>query len=112
MRRATLSLALTLLVSAPAALAADPATAPDDPYVWLEEVDYNRFDLLFDWALPIHFTEQLYVSPGVHLGWTDLEFVSTGEDDDPTTIGDESTRNAKAGDEFMIYGSVNIGADF
>jgi hypothetical protein len=80
--------------------------------IWIVDVDYNRFDLLFNWSIPIHFTEQLYIEPGVHLGWTDLVTVSSGEEDDLSTIGDESIRNAKAGDEFMIYGSVDIGADF
>lgn len=55
--------------------------------------DDNIFDLHFDWGVPIHITEQLYVSPALHLAWTDLDGLS-------------------AGDEYMIYGSMNIGADF
>lgn len=75
--------------------------------VWIEENDSNRFDLLFDWSVPISLTEQLYLEPGIHLGWTDLESITEVADD-----GTVSTRDAHGGDEFMVYGSVNIGADF
>jgi hypothetical protein len=74
---------------------------------WIEESDSNRFDLLFDWSVPIHLTEQLYVEPGVHLGWTDLDTILEVAPD-----GTESTRDAHGGDEFMVYGSINVGADF
>ena len=80
--------------------------------VRIDDIDENRFDLLFDWSLPISLTDQLYLEPAIHLGWTDLETVVSGVDDDPLTSGDESLRNAKAGDGFMVYGSVNVGADF
>ena len=53
----------------------------------------NIFDLHFDWGVPIQITDQLYVSPALSLAWTDLDDVG-------------------AGDEYMIYGSMNIGADF
>ena len=80
---------------------------------YVEDVDYNRFDLAFDWSIPIKLTEQLYLEPGVHLAWTDLKEVSSGMDDDPaTTDTDESVRKATAGDEYMVYWSINVGADF
>jgi hypothetical protein len=79
---------------------------------WIEDVDSNRFDLLFDWSIPINLTDQLYIEPGIHLAWTDLEEVASGMDDDPATGDDESVREAHAGDEYMVYGSVNIGANF
>jgi len=73
----------------------------------------NRFDLHFDWSVPIHLTDQLYVAPALHFSWTDLKMASTGMDDDPATPDvDESTRAARAGDEYMIYASINFGADF
>lgn len=67
----------------------------------------NRFDLHFDWSVPIHLTEQLYVSPALHLAWTDLDSVTTTD-----ATGVEVTRDALAGDEYMVYASINIGADF
>jgi len=67
----------------------------------------NRFDLHFDWAIPIHLTEQLYVSPALHFSWTDLETVTYLDD-----TGAEASRDATAGDEYMVYGSINFGADF
>lgn len=79
---------------------------------WIEDVDYNRFDLHFDWSVPIQLTDQLYVAPALHFSWTDLDTVATGEEDDQTTQEDESVRNARAGDEYMVYASINVGADF
>ena len=80
---------------------------------WVEDVNYNRVDLHFDWAVPIHLTEQLYVAPALHFSWTDLDTVASGLDDDLTTADvDESIRDARAGDEYMVYASINIGADF
>ena len=80
---------------------------------WVEDVDFNRVDLNFSWGIPIQLTKQLYVTPAVNLSWTDLKTVASGIDDDPLTADiDESTRNARAGDEYMIYASINFGADF
>jgi hypothetical protein len=77
---------------------------------WIEDVNYNRVDLHFDWSVPIHLTEQLYVAPALHFSWTDLKTVAVA--DDPTTPEVESSRTARAGDEYMIYASINFGADF
>ncbi len=74
---------------------------------WIEDVEENRFDLLFDWSVPISLAKGLYVEPGIHFGWTDLDQITEVADD-----GTETTRDAHGGDEFMVYGSVNIGADF
>jgi hypothetical protein len=75
---------------------------------WVEENDSNQFDLLFDWSIPINLTEQLYLEPGIHLAWTDLEDL---EDDEDTPDVDESAKRT-AGDEFMVYWSINVGANF
>jgi hypothetical protein len=72
--------------------------------------DFNRFDLHFDWGLPINLTDRLYLKPAIHFSWTDLKTVAM--EDDPATAAVESTRDAKAGDEYMVYGSINIGANF
>ncbi len=82
-----------------------------------EKLPDNRVDLHFDWSVPIHLTEQLYVAPALHFSWTDLKYVSvaSGVDDDPGTADvDESMMDipARAGDEYMIYASLNVGADF
>ncbi len=72
--------------------------------------DYNRFDLHFDWGIPINLTDKLYIKPAVRLAWTDLKTVAV--DDDPDTAEVETSRTAKAGDEYMVYASINFGANF
>ena len=32
----------------------------------------NRFDIRFDWGVPLNLGDGLTVTPGVHFGWTDL----------------------------------------
>jgi len=53
----------------------------------------NAVDLSFDFALPIALEGSLYATPAVSLVWTNLN-------------------DLNAGDEYMVYGSLNIGADF
>jgi hypothetical protein len=72
---------------------------------WIDHPDANRFDLLFSWSLPINLTERLYIKPGVNLAWTDLDEVV--DPNDPTM-----TREATGGDEYMVYGTIDIGAMF
>ncbi|MBN2717945.1 MAG: hypothetical protein JXX14_19000 [Deltaproteobacteria bacterium] len=61
--------------------------------VWKEDIDDNVVDLSFDFALPIALEGSLYAAPSVSLAWTNLEGVG-------------------AGNEYMVYGGLNIGADF
>jgi hypothetical protein len=71
--------------------------------------------LAFDWSIPISLTDKLYLEPGIHLAWTDLKEANAGLHDDPATENideSETTVDATAGDEFMVYWTVNIGADF
>ncbi len=72
---------------------------------WIDHPDFNRFDLLFSWSLPINLTERLFLKPGINLSWTDLDQIV--DSDDPTI-----TREATGGDEYMVYGTIDIGARF
>ncbi len=53
----------------------------------------NTVDITFDWGLPVQVNKGFFVVPGIHAGWTNLKGVSFK-------------------DEFMVWGSVNIGVDF
>ena len=63
--------------------------------VWTDEdgPEDNTVDLAFDFALPIALEGSLYAAPSVSLAWTNLNGVS-------------------ADNEYMVYGGLNIGADF
>jgi len=58
-----------------------------------EKPEDNTVDLAIDFALPIALEGSLYAAPAVSLAWTNLDGVS-------------------AGNEYMVYGGLNIGADF
>jgi hypothetical protein len=53
----------------------------------------NVYDIRFDWALPINVTDQFYVTPAVHVAWTNLKGVDSG-------------------DEFVVFGGMNVGVNF
>ena len=72
---------------------------------WIEQLDHNRFDLLFSWSLPINLTERLFVKPAFNLAWTDLETVADQDNQ-------SDTREATFEDEYMVYGTFDIGAVF
>ncbi len=77
----------------------------------IRDVNDNAIDLLFDAGLNIAIPGGLYIAPALHASWTNLDKITIY--DDPSTPADESdTRNATSGDEYMIYGSINIGANF
>lgn len=63
----------------------------------------NTVDLVFDAAMPIALEGTLYLAPAISMAWTNLDRIATGE---------TTSREATVGDEYMIYGSLNIGADF
>ena len=52
----------------------------------------NVYDIRFDWTLPLNVTDQFYLAPGVHVAWTNLKGVDSG-------------------DEFVIYGGMNVGVN-
>ena len=58
-----------------------------------EKPEDNTVDLAFDFALPIALEGSLYAAPAVSLAWTNLDGVPAGQ-------------------EYMVYGGLNIGADF
>jgi hypothetical protein len=63
--------------------------------IWTDEdgPEDNTVDLAIDFALPIALEGSLYAAPAISLAWTNLDGVP-------------------AGDEYMVYGGLNIGADF
>lgn len=52
----------------------------------------NVYDIRFDWSLPINITDQFYLSPAVHVAWSNFKGVDSG-------------------DEFVIYGGMNVGVN-
>jgi hypothetical protein len=68
----------------------------------MRETNDNAVDILFDAGLSIALPGGLYLSPAVHAAWTNLDRIAT----------ETGTRKATVGDEYMIYGSLNVGADF
>ena len=77
--------------------------------VWKEDIDNNVIDLSFDFALPIALEGSLYAAPSVSFAWTNIDEVETGEMD---ANGNAVMAKVGAGDEYMVYAGLNIGADF
>ena len=59
----------------------------------LEDKTSNAVDLAIDFAMPIALEGSLYAAPSVSLAWTNLE-------------------DTPAGEEYMVYMGLNVGADF
>lgn len=73
----------------------------------MSDAGENTVDLTFDAALPIALEGSLYLAPAISMAWTNLDQITETD-----AAGVETTRDAHVGDEYMIYGSLNIGADF
>jgi hypothetical protein len=76
-------------------------------FTLVEDMEDNTVDVLFDWTVPIAVAGPFYIEPCIHLGWTNFkeEELVNAETGETVTFG-------TPGDEFMVYGSINVGADF
>ena len=59
----------------------------------------NVVDINFGASFPISLPDGFYVAPAINAAWTNFETNGAG-------------MNATVGDEYMIYGSLSVGADF